>query len=225
MSMLSLHRRRVAVIVVALAIVVALTIGLLQSGSGSGVETPAKVPSVEQARRDVAEAPPALARLYAHGNQLLQQDGDEFVAYVKRLRGYPVVINKWAAWCEPCRAEFPILRQAAAKYGTRVAFLGLNAGDKQAAATAFLRRQPTVYPHVRDPNEQIARAMQAGASFPSTIFLDRKGDIVNVFVGAYPSRARLEQDLRRYAGVDARPAPAEGAPSDVAPTTEPRSAR
>lgn len=186
-------------------IVVALAIGLSQGGGE--VEQPDAVPTAEQAKRDVAQAPPPLKRLYARGGELVQLSGDGFVEYIARLRGYPVVINKWAEWCGPCREEFPILRKAAARHGTRVAFIGLNSGDKRDRAEAFLRTQPTVYPNVRDPDEQIARALQAATVSPSTIFLDTKGNIVTVRQGVYSSLAQLERDLRQYAGLDGRAAP------------------
>ncbi|EHN11919.1 thiol:disulfide interchange protein [Patulibacter medicamentivorans] len=187
------------------AIVVVTAIGLAQGGGDGAVRRPDRVPSVADARQQVRGAPAALRRLYADGDALLRVNGDEFVALVRRLRGHPVVINKWASWCGPCRTEFPILRRAAADHGSRVAFVGLNSGDEPADARRFLRREPTLYPHVRDPDEQIASALEANVTYPSTIFLDAKGDIVQVKQGVYTSLADFERDLRRYAG--ARPAP------------------
>ncbi len=190
-------------------IAVAAAIGLLQSRDDRVVRAPDRVPSPAAARDGVRDAPPALRRLYADGDALLRvRSGDEFVALIRRLRGYPVVINKWASWCRPCRAEFPILRRAAADHGARIAFLGLNSGETPEKARAFLRSEPTLYPHVRDPDEQIAAALEANLTYPSTIFLDAKGDIVQVKQGVYTSLEALEADLRRYAG--SRPAPGAG---------------
>lgn len=197
MSRLRSHRRALAALGVVAAIVVVLVIGVAEGGND--VRPPDVVPTLAQAREDLRDAPPALGRVYAQGPRLLQLSGDGFIDYIGRLRGYPIVINAWYSTCRPCRQEFPIFRRAAAEHGTKIAFLGLNTADPRASAEAFLREQPTVYPHVRDPKEQIARALGAGVVSPTTIFLDRKGNVVTTHNGVYPSLKRLEQDLRRYA--------------------------
>jgi hypothetical protein len=92
-----------------------------------------------------------------------------------------------------------------------VAFVGLVKEGSPAEVAAFLRAQPTVYPHVRDPGAGIARELEAGQSFPSTIVLDARGRVATVYPGAYPSLARLAQDLQRYAGVGPRRAGGTGA--------------
>src|SRR6266566_5227726 len=63
-----------------------------------------------------------------------------FKSRLAGLRGYPVVVNKWASWCGPCQTEFPAFQRAAVKYGRQVAFVGLNGkGDSLTDAAAFLR--------------------------------------------------------------------------------------
>jgi cytochrome c biogenesis protein CcmG, thiol:disulfide interchange protein DsbE len=181
-----------AVSVVALAVV----IGIRQAPKP---ERPGRGPSPHETAGVRDHAPGPLRALYARGDVLRHLQGDAFVAMVRRLRGYPVVINKWASWCKPCRQEFPMLRRMAAKYGDRVAFIGINAGDANKPARAFLRNNPTLYPHVIDPAEQISGALRADRVFPSTIFLDRDANIVTVSPGPFPSETTLEQAIRRYA--------------------------
>lgn len=181
-----------AVLVVVAAIVVGIGESLKPEPAGRG-------PSSEATKRVRDRAPAPLRALYAKGDALRHLQGDEFVAMVRRLRGYPVVINKWASWCKPCRQEFPMLRRVSASYGDRVAFIGVNAGDAREPARAFLRENPTLYPQVIDPDEQISKALRAERVFPSTVFLDREGDIVTVAPGPFATEAKLEQAIRRFA--------------------------
>ncbi|MGX6449514.1 TlpA family protein disulfide reductase, partial [Patulibacter sp. S7RM1-6] len=163
------------------------------------------VPTLAQARAAVADAPPALARVYSRPATVLGLDRTGYDRYVRALRGHPVVVNAWYSDCAPCREEFPILRRAAAAHGDRIAFLGLNTADDRAKAEAFLEGQPTVYPHVLDRGAAIARSYGAGTVSPSTVILDAHGEVAAVHAGVYASLDELERDLRRYAGAAATP--------------------
>ena len=72
------------------------------------------------------------------------------------MKGYPVVVNQWASWCGPCRAEFPWFQNASAKYGKKVAFLGVDSQDSDDAAKTFLGEYPVPYPSYTDPDKEIA---------------------------------------------------------------------
>ena len=109
-----------------------------------------------------------------------------------------MVINKWASWCGPCRAEFPIFQQVAADRGKTVAFLGVNGADKRPAAERFLAERPLPYPSYEDPDEKIAQTLKAAKYFPMTIFLDTRGRTAFVKAGEYATRAELEADIDRY---------------------------
>lgn len=206
-------------LLVVAVIVVATVIGLVQSG-GSAQDADAG-PSIAEARAAVRAAPPPLRALYDRGGGLIDVPADDFDGDLRKLRGYPVVINVWAQWCGPCRTEFPLLRAAAARYGTRVAFLGLNVDSVAARAKAerFLREEPTIYPSVTDPGEAIARRLEATGARPQTVFLDADGEIVTVRQGSYGDLEQVVRDLRLYAGLDGDTAPGTSgaAPTDPAP--------
>ena len=78
------------------------------------------------------------------------------------------MVNKWASWCRPCRAEFPIFQQVATKRGKQVAFLGVNGADKRPAAEKFLAQRPLPYPSYEDPDEDIAQELKVPKFFPMT---------------------------------------------------------
>jgi thiol-disulfide isomerase/thioredoxin len=142
---------------------------------------------------------PALRRLRAQGNRLLDGGREAFEAQIGELRGTPVVVNQWASWCPPCRAEFPIFQRLAEKYAGRVAFLGIDMQDDREAALAFMNELPTPYPHYVDEDASIARLIGGGRVSPTTGFYDARGELVFSHLGAYADDAQLEAEIRRYA--------------------------
>ncbi|MET0306517.1 MAG: TlpA disulfide reductase family protein [Solirubrobacterales bacterium] len=149
----------------------------------------------------LAGAPPPLAALYRQGNELLPGGVDAYEERVAALRGYPAVVNLWASWCGPCRFEFPHFQQAAASYGKRVAFLGIDKQDSDDAAETFLREAPVPYPSYTDPDEEIAESIDSGATrgLPTTAFYDRDGELAYLKLGPYTEEAELRADIERYA--------------------------
>lgn len=164
-------------------------------GAGGGGATP----SLSQARKDLADAPPALAGLHAQANEVLSGDADAVRGRLAALRGHPVVVNKWASWCGPCRLEFPAFQRVSVKLGKEVAFLGIDARDTTSAARRFLREHPLSYPSYADPREQTAAALKAPIGFPITNFYNRQGVLVFQHAGPFPDDAALEAAVRRYA--------------------------
>jgi cytochrome c biogenesis protein CcmG, thiol:disulfide interchange protein DsbE len=147
----------------------------------------------------LADAPPRLAALYEQANELLPGGVDAFRAELDSLRGHPVVVNKWASWCGPCRAEFPHFQAVSAELGDRVAFLGVDSEDSADAAATFLGEYPVPYPSFSDPDGEIAAEIEATLGFPATVFYDRDGKLVHVRQGPYTSEEELRAEVRRYA--------------------------
>jgi cytochrome c biogenesis protein CcmG, thiol:disulfide interchange protein DsbE len=175
----------------------ALVIGLTQAGDGTE-STGAGRFDLDQARQRLAGPPRPLADLHAQSNELLTGGKDAFQERLRGLKGHPVVINKWASWCGPCRAEFPIFQNVATDRGREIAFVGVDGRDKRPAATAFLERFPIPFPSYEDPDEDIARALDVPANFPATVFVDAEGERVFTHQGGYRSEADLIADIERY---------------------------
>jgi thiol-disulfide isomerase/thioredoxin len=194
--------RRLLVVVGVLALTVVLVLGLRQAGGGEDLTESARF-DVSAAKRQLQGAPSALAALHDQSGELLDGGEEAFAARLKELRGHPVVINKWASWCDPCRAEFPAFQRVATERGREVAFLGLNAKDSRRPAERFVERFPTPYPSYVDPDEDIARSLKVPAFYPVTVFVDAKGETAFIHQGAYRDDKSLEADIDRYLGTAA----------------------
>ena len=165
----------------------------------SASEPKSAAPSQTEVNKALGGSPPKLAALHRQANQLIGQNKSAFDARMAELRGYPVVVNKWASWCAPCRGEFPAFQQAGVRLGKRVAFLGLDGNDPDSSARKFLKQFPVTYPSYRDPDEKIGPSIQAGVAYPTTVFFDRTGKLVYAHPGPYKTAADLINDIKRYA--------------------------
>jgi thiol-disulfide isomerase/thioredoxin len=189
--------RRVLTLLLPVAVVAAVVIGLSQAGSGDGPAQPFTL-SPQEVQRRLAGSPPALAAIHRQANQLIDGDEDVVKARLRALRGHPVVLNKWASWCGPCRAEFAQFQRLGVAYGKRVAFLGLDASDNAGNARDFLRKFPVSYPSYQDPGHKSATSLGIPPTFPVTVFYDAAGHEY-LHQGAYRAEADLRRDIERYA--------------------------
>jgi cytochrome c biogenesis protein CcmG/thiol:disulfide interchange protein DsbE len=179
-------------------VLAALVPALLAVGCGV-VQPPSRAPAPTALRAALAGSPPVLAALHAQRNQLLTGGARAFKVRLSELRGLPVVVNIWASWCVPCRAEFPLFQVASARLGRRVAFLGVDTLDAAADARGFLAKIPVAYPSYEDPSGEIARSLAPAQGVPITVFLDRGSRVSYFHQGAYPTEAALTGDIDRYA--------------------------
>jgi cytochrome c biogenesis protein CcmG/thiol:disulfide interchange protein DsbE len=168
-------------------------IALTGCGSSSDPKPATPIPSAK-----LAGAPAPLAALHAQRNKLVGGGTKAFKAQLRKLRGYPVVVNAWGSWCGPCRTEFPYFREQAVKRAKTVAFLGVDVEDPESGAREFLREQPVPYPSFKDPVREIAASFNA-VSLPATAFYDERGKMAYLHVGPYKDERALARDIDRYA--------------------------
>jgi len=155
--------------------VVVLGFGFLQSaksGTGAGAEVGQPAPLF--ASTDLSGRPLALST----------------------YRGHRVVLNFWASWCQPCRAEFPVLRQMTSQHPD-VVVLGVVFQDSVDPARAFMGAEGATWPGVRDPKAQIADAygVHAKPGIPVSILIDPAGRVREVHYGALADEAAAEAFL------------------------------
>jgi peroxiredoxin len=111
--------------------------------------------------------------------------------------GRPVLINTWAIWCPPCKAEMPLLNeyyQAHAAEGFVI--LAINAGDTQAEAAGFASQNSLQFPILLDPGTQLLDQM-AIHSFPTSILIGRDGLVKAIHIGLLTPQS-IEAEITPY---------------------------
>jgi len=112
-------------------------------------------------------------------------DGEEF--RLADHRGDVVVLNVWASWCAPCRAEAPGLAALATEYeGSGVQFVGLDTRDSDIPARSFVERFGIPYPNVIDRDGRLQLLFVDSLppqAIPSTIVIDPQGRVAGRALG------------------------------------------
>ena len=116
------------------------------------------------------------------------------VLNLAEFRGRPVLINLWASWCPPCKAEMPDLENVYKAYQSEgFVVLGVNATnqDDPGKATAFAREYGLTFPILLDMDGSVSHLYQLQA-LPTSFFIDKNGVIQDVVVGGPMSAALLQ---------------------------------
>jgi len=114
---------------------------------------------------------------------LAELDPRGFEDVLTGFAGRGIVVNVWASWCGPCRAEAPLLRRAFEADGKSVAFIGVDSRDGRRAATQFIDRYGIAYPNVADPSGAVA-AWLGSRGLPTTVIFDAAGRRKATITGA-----------------------------------------
>jgi peroxiredoxin len=110
-------------------------------------------------------------------------------------RGQVVLINFWATWCIPCRAEMPELETAYKKHRANgVVVLGIDWKESRETVQAFIEERQVTYPILLDSDGRAYNAFQVPA-LPQTYVLDRQGKIVVMRTGL-ATREKFDAELR-----------------------------
>jgi thiol-disulfide isomerase/thioredoxin len=101
---------------------------------------------------------------------------------LSKLSGRAVLINFWASWCEPCRAEMPSLQQIAVEAPDKLIVLAVNLKESEDTVRRFAQRTDLQLPLILDADGGMARAWGVTV-YPSTVLIDTQGRVHSVVRG------------------------------------------
>jgi thiol-disulfide isomerase/thioredoxin len=114
---------------------------------------------------------------------------------LSELRGKPLIINVWASWCGPCRAEMGSLERLSRRYGGKqFNIIGVSTDDHAEAAAAFLRQAKVTFDNYHDRN-LLLEDMLGADTIPVTILVDARGRVVDRLRGSRQWDAPESLDL------------------------------
>ncbi|MDP8922161.1 MAG: TlpA family protein disulfide reductase [Chloroflexota bacterium] len=155
---------------------------------GGGLESLANLggPAASGGSADVGQPAPDLRLPLAGGGEVS----------LAQYRGQVVLVNFWATWCTPCRAEMPAIERAYQTHGPHgFTVLAVDVQEREADILAFLREVGATFPSAIDTNGEAARTWRA-VGLPTSFLIDRQGIIRDVRVGPFTDEM-LEERLNR----------------------------
>jgi thiol-disulfide isomerase/thioredoxin len=120
---------------------------------------------------------------------------------LRRLTGTPTVLNLWASWCQPCRAELPALARLHREAAGKVRVVGVTSEDRPGAALAYAADVDLPFGSLDDPDGRLARALRR-TGLPVTVFLAADGAVAEVYQGAPLTDTTLRRLVREKLGID-----------------------
>ena len=184
--------------VFAVIAIAAVAVAVAARGGEGGVSQTSSAPRPSKA--ELNSLPKPLAENISMANVIVDEGVPALQDRLAKLRGYPVVVNQWASWCPPCRAEIPLFQKAAQQYQGKVAFLGIDMQDSRGPAEDFLSELPMPYPSIWDPDSAAISSLGGGQVSPTTALVDERGDVVFTRQGQYPDLPTLRADIQRLLG-------------------------
>ncbi|MEE3220660.1 MAG: TlpA disulfide reductase family protein, partial [Planctomycetota bacterium] len=112
-----------------------------------------------------------------------------------RYRGHTVIIQYWASWCEPCKADMAVLSRLLAKYGRRLSVIGVNVDHERTAAIASIREHKISWANIHESGGLDSRpATELGIlTLPTMLLIDSQGRVANRNIHA----SELENELKK----------------------------
>jgi thiol-disulfide isomerase/thioredoxin len=193
---------KVAVVVAMAAVAIAILIVMLAPGSDSGSAPPTAgrgnlTGSPNSAAEDAAADAKAAGKAAPLGFTLKDMNGVD--VKLASFKGKPIVVNFWATWCGPCRAEIPSLVELQKQYGEEgkdVVILGISVDDPIEKLKPYAAQMKMNYPVlVGNGRDDVQDAFGPLWGIPVTVFIDREGRIAKKHSGI-ASKEQFEQEIK-----------------------------
>ena len=162
------------------------------------VPTSAAVASTEPC----PDAEPATPRADGLPDLELPCLGDGPAVRLSDLRGMPMVLNVWAAWCTNCDREMPLFGDAAARAGGKMRFLGVHYKATRAQGLQSVDDFGVPFPSVHDEDGDLVVKELGAFAPPQTFFVTADGRVAGREIGEITSQRELDGLIARYLGVD-----------------------
>ena len=125
------------------------------------------------------------------------QDINGQTVHLSDYQGKTVMLNGWATWCPPCRAEMPDLEQYYRNHKEdNFVILAINAAEPQEQAAAFAQFAGLTFPVLLDPDAAILSAMGING-FPTSILIDPQGTVKHIHIGMFQAQD-LEKEISPF---------------------------
>jgi cytochrome c biogenesis protein CcmG, thiol:disulfide interchange protein DsbE len=144
---------------------------------------------------DVGSASAPQAGFIAPDFSLESAEGEQYT--LSALKGHPVLVNLWATWCPPCRAEMPAIEKMYQEYRGRgfiVLAVNMTSQDDPLKVNPFVQEHELTFPILFDRTGAVAISYQL-RSLPSSYFISPDGTISKVVIGGPMSEALLRSSI------------------------------
>ncbi|MCS6988408.1 MAG: TlpA family protein disulfide reductase [Chloroherpetonaceae bacterium] len=144
-------------------------------------------------------APKPVASAFASAPPFAVQTLDGNKLALSDLKGKGVIVNFWATWCAPCRAEIPDMIELQRQYGDRFTFVGIALNDQEEKVRAFVAQNGMNYPVAMDNgvSDEYGKLLEGGIrGIPTSFAIDKKGNVVDVVVGM-TDKDKFEEMIQR----------------------------
>ena len=113
------------------------------------------------------------------------------------LQGNPVMLNFWATWCGPCRAEMPFIQEVYEDEEWReqgLVILAVNVGESSSTVQSFIEDNGLFFPVLLDKSKKVTRDYNI-SGIPTTFFIDKNGIMIDSAIGTFKSKEEIDWRL------------------------------
>ena len=165
----------------------------------SGCDSKEKISEDSVVEEKIVQTTPEFKLKTGNGNEIVNIVADPDGWKFKGQEGKAILLNFFATWCPPCKAEIPHLNNLKKKYGDKFEVIAVlvEQNKPQAEVDAFIKEHDIQYPVSNtETNFELADAVGGVKSIPTMFMFNTEGRVVNNYVGIVPEEM-LEIDIKK----------------------------